>query len=100
MMLHCNGRGASVYVGIALTICAGCETGASTPAEHFNESQQLTPTPHGRILPDSAEDVQDGKLRYRTEDGSTVEVTPLPNGDDGYYYVDPKRIDEEANATQ
>lgn len=52
-----------------------------TPAAKFDETHGgKTVTPHGIILEGSAQDMEDGAVRYQTEDGSSWKVDPHPNG--------------------
>jgi hypothetical protein len=71
--------------------CSGCCCNSESPAEHFNRTQTNTKTPHGRVIPGSAESAGDGKIRYQTGEGKKVEVTATPQGE-GYRYSDPKQV--------
>ncbi len=63
-----------------------------TPAAYFEQTQESTMTPNGRVVPGSARDVESGRLQYDTEDGSTFEVTPRPTPQGGYRYENPQQI--------
>lgn len=63
-----------------------------TPAAYFEQTQESTMTPNGRVVPGSARDVASGRLQYDTEDGSTFEVTPHPTPQGGYRYENPQQV--------
>lgn len=72
---------------------------AMTPAEYFNETQAGTNTTYGRVVPGSGEDAGRNRIRFRTEDGSTWEVTARPAGE-GYDYRGQRRVEESPDSDQ
>jgi hypothetical protein len=86
-----------LYILVALSGCSDAETSSPTdpaqsPAEYFNEHQQDTMTPHGKVVPGSAKDVGDGRFQYDTDDGSTFEATVSPNESGGYQIEDVEKV--------
>ncbi len=74
--------------------CAGCGPTASRPAcpaAHFDETQANTVFPHGRYVPGSAQEVDNGYIQYETDDGSNWRTRYTPTGN-GYGYGNVERV--------
>jgi hypothetical protein len=65
-----------------------------SPAEFMNATQDGTSVPHGEFKAGSARDVEDGRIRYDTMDGKTFEVSPRPNDQGGYHYLDASEVEQ------
>lgn len=67
------------------------------PAAHFEQTQANTATPHGRIVPGSAQEVVPGFIDYQTDQGVRMRVRYTWTGD-GYRYDNPQRVDESSGS--
>jgi hypothetical protein len=62
------------------------------PVEHFREIQANTPTPYGRVMPETATRTPDGSSGSKTEDGEGWKVSATPNADQGFTCGTPSEI--------
>ena len=86
---------------LSLTMLLGIQCGCSpeeavsdvpmSPTEYFDEIQSDTETPHGRVVPGSAREADDGRIQYDTPEG-TFETTAHPNGQ-GYRFSDVEQVE-------
>ena len=69
----------AVAILLALHLTAGCGPGGPpTPAQAFNAAHGgKTVTPYGRVVENSAVDLDEGYVQYRTEDGRKWKVLPV-----------------------
>jgi hypothetical protein len=65
-----------------------------TRAEYFrrNHKPTMTPINNGKIKVETAQDVDDGKVQYQTEDGKTWRVRMDKQADGTYRYGTPDPI--------
>lgn len=80
---------------LVTALCLGCDKppDPATPADHFNETQAGTSTPHGKYVQGSAEDTEGGRVRYKTEGGETFTANVIPEEDGGYRYTNPQKVE-------
>ena len=84
----------ALSVVLAIVSAAGCGQSSdaeATPAEHFERVHaDSTYVPHGKVKSGSVQEVEQGKLQYKTSDGQKWSVKYKKN-DDGYRYFDSEK---------
>jgi hypothetical protein len=84
-------------LGVALLFLPSCG-GSSTPSkplspvDYFKKKQGGISTPHGKIQGDSVREGQDGKIQYRTENGTNWQVEMKQKADGTYSYGEPVEV--------
>jgi hypothetical protein len=80
---------------VVVSLLAGCSKQEPSKAEVFKSDQSATITPHGRIIPESVKETDDGRITYETEDESrwAVDMEKAPDGQ--YRYGKPEPVKSE-----
>jgi hypothetical protein len=80
---------AILTIAAATVATAGCGSRPLTKAERFKQDQAATITTHGRIDLGSVQETRDGRISYRTTNGSLWEVDVSQNADGTPRYGEP-----------
>jgi hypothetical protein len=86
---------AILTIAAATVAIAGCGSRPLTKADRFKQDQAATITTHGRIDLESVQETRDGRISYRTANGSLWQVEISQNADGTPRYGEPVAVGPE-----